>query len=158
LSQKLLIIVLVVLAVIFLITLGMSACQGSGEPNPGRAGAVDRLKGLQGNRFLEIGDDARANPPSCGVPGGQTLTVNGTCVITFEKRAFFRRSTRVAFRANAPIRVIINPNDGPTQDEEDMNPLATNRCFGSSVGRSGGTMTLIGTATVFLRQEGCPPE
>ena len=119
-SQKLLIIVLVVLVVIFLLTLGMSACKGSGDPNPGQAGAVDRLKGLQGNRFLEIGDDARANPPSCGVPGGQTLTVNGTCVITFEKRAFFRKSTRVTFRANAPIRVIIVPKDGPRQDEPDI--------------------------------------
>jgi hypothetical protein len=158
-SQKLLIIVLVVLVLIFLITLGMSACKGSGDPNPGSAGAVDRLEGLQGNRFLEIGDDASVNPSSCGSPGGQTLTVNGTCVVTFDKRAFFRKSTRVAFTANKPIFVTIVPKDGPRQEENDMQPLAAFRCFGSSVGRSGGTMTLSGTnATVFLRQEGCPPE
>ena len=154
-SQKLLIIVLVVLAVIFLITLGMSACQGSGNPNPGRAGAVDSLKGLQGNRFLEIGDDARANPPSCGVPGGQTLTVNGTCVVTFEKRAFFRKATRVVFTANAPTRVIINPNDGPRQDVQ--LPDDGKFCFASAVGRSGGTMILMSNnATLFLMRQPCP--
>jgi hypothetical protein len=147
------IIVLVVLVVIFLITLGMSACKGSGEPKPGRAGAVDRLKGLQGNRFLRIGDDART---TCNVVNPVILTVSGTCFVTFEKRAFFRRATRVSFRASAPIRVIIVPKDGPRQDEPEMNPLAANRCFGSSVGRSGGTMTLSGNATVFLLRQTCP--
>jgi hypothetical protein len=152
LSQKLLIIVLVVLAVIFLITLGMSGCHGGGTPSPSRAGAVGALKGLQGNRFLVIGDDASANPPSCGVPGGQTLTVNGMCVVTFDKRAFFRKSTRVVFRANAAIRVVIQPNDGPQQDE----PLSPLECFASAVNHSGGRMILLGTATVFLQRQPCP--
>jgi hypothetical protein len=152
LSQKLLIIVLVVLVVIFVITLGMSACQGSGEPKPGEAGAVDSLKGLQGNRFLEIGDDASTN---CVVLNAQTLRVNGTCSVIFEERAFFRRSTRVAFQANAPLRVILNPKDGPRQDVQ--LPDEGRFCFGSSVGNEGGTMTLIGTnVTVVLRRQGCP--
>jgi hypothetical protein len=152
LSQKLLIIVLVVLAVIFVITLGMSACKGSGEPKPGRAGAVDSLQGLQGNRFLEIGDDASTN---CVVLNAQTLRVNGTCAVFFEKRAFFRKSTRVAFQASAPLRVIVNPKDGPSQDVQ--LPDEGRFCFGSAVSRDGGTMTLIGNnVTVVLLHQGCP--
>ncbi len=151
-SQKLLIIVLVVLVVIFLLTLGMSACQGSGEPKPGRAGAVDSLKGLQGNRFLEIGDGTST---TCVVLNAVTLRVNGSCTITLEKRAFFRRSTRVAFTATAPTRVIVNPNDGPRQDVQ--LPDDGRFCFGSAIGRSGGTITLLSTnANIFVMRQPCP--
>lgn len=150
-SQKLLIIVLVVLVVIFVITVGIGGCHGGG--NSDDAGAVKALKGLQGKRFLEIGDKASVSPTSCGAPGAQTLTVNTTCVVTFEKRAFFRRSTRVVFEANKAIRVIIVPKDGPRQDEQ----LGAGECFASAVNRSGGTMTLLANnATVFLMREGCP--
>ena len=151
-TQKLMIVVLVVLVVFFLLTLGMSACQGSGEPKPGRAGAVDSLKGLQGNRFLEIGDKAST---TCVVDNAVVLRVNGTCQIFLQKRAFFRRSTRVAFTVNAPTRVIINPNDGPRQDVQ--LPEDGKFCFGSAVARSGGTITLASTnATLVLRRQGCP--
>jgi hypothetical protein len=163
LSQKLLIIVLIVLAVVFVITLGMSACQGSGNPTPDRAGAVDSLKGLQGNRFLQIGDDAST---TCGLVNAVTLTVNGTCAITLEKRAFFRRSTRVAFRrcTDPPacqtlgafpfFQVIVNPQNGPTQSDQ----IAGKTCYGTAIGRAGGRITLIGSATISLRRPGCPPE
>ena len=156
-AQKLLIIVLVVLVVIFAITVGIGGCHGSGEPSPKRAGFVGALKGLQGKRFLEIGDKASVNPTSCGAPGGTTLTVNTTCVITFEKRAFFRKSTRVVLLPNRPMRVIIVPNDGPTQNVQV--PEDGEFCFASAVNHSGGTMTLTslsGVATVALLREGCP--
>jgi hypothetical protein len=152
-AQKLLIVVLVALVVIFVITVGIGGCHGGGDTDD--AGAVSALKGLQGNRFLEIGDKAIAPPPGCGSPDANTLTVNGTCVVTFEKRAFFRRSTRVVFVANKPMRVIIDPNDGPRQDEQ----LRALECFASAVNRSGGTMTLTslsGVATVSLVRQGCP--
>jgi hypothetical protein len=152
-AQKILIIVLVVLVVIFAITVGIGGCHGGGDSDD--AGAVKALKGLQGNRFLEIGDKASVSPPTCGAPGAQTLTANPTCVVTFEKRAFFRRSTRVVFRANKPMRVIINPEDGPQQDEQ----IGILECFASAVNRSGGTMTLTslsGAATVTLLREPCP--
>jgi len=157
-----LIIVLVVLVVIFLLTLGMSACKGSGNPTPDRAGAVDSLKGLQGNRFLEIGDDAST---TCGFVNSVTLTVNGSCAITLEKRAFFRRSTRVVFRRCLnpptcqslglfpfPFQVIVNPSKGPTQSD----PIGGKGCYGTAIGREGGRITLFGTATISLRRPGCP--
>lgn len=152
-SQKLLIILLVVLVVIFVITLGMSACKGSGEPKPGRAGAVDTLKGLQGNRFLEIGDDATT---TCNTVNSRRLTVPAAgCSVTLEERAFFRRSTRVAFDASAPLDVILTPKDGPRQEAH--LPHEGKFCFGSSVSNDGGTMRLSGNnVTVFLRTQGCP--
>jgi hypothetical protein len=153
-AQKILIIVLVVLVVIFVITVGMGGCHHGGR-TPSDAGAVKALKGLQGNRFLEIGDKATVNPPSCGAPGAQTLTVNPTCIVTFQKRAFFRRSTRVALLGNRPLRVIIDPKDGPRQDES----INAFECFGSAVNHSGGTMTVVsgtGAATVALRRQACP--
>ena len=161
-SQKLLIIVLVVLVVIFVITLGMSACKGSGEPNPGEAGAVDGLKGLQGNRFLEIGDNATT---TCNRVNSVTLNVTvAGCAITLEKRAFFRRSTRVVFRrcldppacqslGTFPVfQVFVNPQEGPTQSD----PIAGKTCYGTAIGREGGRITLVGNATVSLRPPGCP--
>ena len=161
-AQKILIIVLVVLVVIFVITIGIGGCHGSGTPNPNRAGFVGALKGLQGKRFLEIGDKAsmspRPPPPqsNCGTPNAETLTVGGTCVITFEKRAFFRKSTRVVLQPNRPLLVVIAPNDGPRQDVQ--LPADGDFCFASAVNHSGGTMTLTslsGVATVALLRRGC---
>jgi hypothetical protein len=151
-AQKILIIVLVVLVVIFVITVGIGGCHGSGRPDPNDAGFVGALKGLQGNRFLEIGEDTST---TCQVLDAQTLRVNGTCAVNFEERAFFRRSTRVVFQTNAPLRVIVNPNDGPRQDEQ--LPTDGKFCFGSAVNRSGGTMTLTGNnVTVVLLRQACP--
>jgi hypothetical protein len=150
-TQKLLIIVLVVLVVIFVITVGIGGCHGGGDTDD--EGAVSALKGLQGNRFLEIGDKASVSPTSCGAPGAQTLTVNTSCVVTFEKRAFFRRSTRVVFEADKAVRVTIEPEDGPRQNEL----LDASECFASAVNHSGGTMTLTSSgATVALLRKPCP--
>jgi hypothetical protein len=154
-NQKVLIIVLVALVVIFVITVGIGGCHASGNRRTDDESAVGALKGLQGNRFLEIGDKASASPPSCGSPGAQTLTVNGSCVITFEKRAFFRRSTRVVFRPNSRVSVIVVPRDGPRQDEQ----VNQGECFATAVNHSGGTLTLkplVGTtATLFLQRRPC---
>jgi hypothetical protein len=150
-TQKLMIIVLVVIVVIFVITLGMGGCQGSDKPNPKDApGSVRSLKGLQGKRFLTIGDKATTN---CAVPGPTTLRVNGSCSIVFEKRAFFRTSTRVVFAPSTFVRVVVIPKDGPSQDDT----VSPGRCVAYSVGHGGGTMTLSGNnVTLFLQRKSCP--
>ena len=148
------IILLVVLALIFLITVGMGGCHHGGR-TPNDAGAVKSLKGLQGNRFLEIGDKAFVGPGSCGQPGTQVLIVNPRCFVTFQKRAFFRKSTRVALQSNRLLNVSIDPVDGPHQDET----VGAGVCFGSAVSHSGGSMTLFsptGAATVLLLRQACP--
>ena len=154
-SQKLLIILLVVLALIFLITIGMGGCHSGGR-TPDSAGAVKALKGLQGNRFLQIGDKAFVDDTRTCSVGAQALTVNPRCLVIFQKRAFFRKSTRVALRpTNRPLHVVIEPRDGPGQEET----VGAGDCFGSAVSHSGGTMTLTGPAgavAVLLTPEPCP--
>ena len=153
-NQKLLIILLVAIVVIFLITLGISGCHGSGKPDADNPGAVGALKGLQGKHFLKIGDKATVTPNTCA-QGPTTLRVNGVCIVSVEKRAFFRKSTRVALVANAPMSVFVNPKNGPQ-----VNKLVNaGKCFGSAVDHAGGTIQISGTnATVTVLQHGCPKE
>ena len=161
-NQKLLIIVLVALVVIFLITLGIGGCHGSGKPDAEHAGAVGALKGLQGKHFLKIGDKATA---SCASPGAVTFTVSGSCTITVEKRAFFRTATRIIFRrcTNSScqafttftfFQVLVVPKNGPTQNVQ----LTGKRCFATAIDHAGGTITLNGSATIALQKQGCPKE
>jgi hypothetical protein len=154
-TQKLLIIVLVALVVIFVITIGIGGCHASGSgKDPDHPGAVGALKGLQGKRFLKIGDKATLTPNTCA-QGPTTLRVNGVCIVTVEKRAFFRKSTRVALVANAPISVFVNPKNGPQVNKA----VNAGRCFGSAVDHAGGTIQISGSnATVTLLQQGCPKE
>jgi hypothetical protein len=153
-AQKLMIIVLVALVVIFVITIGIGGCHGSGEPSPKDSGAVGALKGLQGNRFLEIGDKATTTCGQPGPPGSlpARLTVSGQCRITFEERAFFRRSTRVVFRPSAGITVFTNPENGEPRTDS----VGAGECFASAIDHAGGTMTLFGNATIVLQRQGCP--
>ena len=156
-NQKLLIILLVAIVVIFLITLGISGCHGSGKPDADNPGAVGALKGLQGKHFLKLGDKATVTPNTCA-QGPTTLRVNGVngvCIVSVEKRAFFRKSTRVALVANAPMSVFVNPKNGPQVNKA----VNAGRCFGSAVDHAGGTIQISGTnATVTVLQHGCPKE
>lgn len=167
-AQKILIIVLVVLVVIFVITIGVGGCHGGGDSDD--PGAVKALKGLQGKRFLKIGDKATTTCPVLD-QNGRVLRVQVACTVTVAKRAFFRKSTRIAFRrcidppaCQAPpppfprpafpaFQVSIRPKSGPDQDED----IAGERCFGSAINRAGGTMTLRSVdTTITLQEQGCP--
>jgi hypothetical protein len=161
-SQKLLIIVLVAIVVIFVITIGIGGCHapdsGKDSDHPGAVGA---LKGLQGKHFLKLGDKATA---SCAPPGAVTLAVNGSCIITVQKRAFFRTATRIIFRrcVDPPscqtastfpfFQVIVVSKNGPKQNEQ----IIGKKCFATAIDHAGGTMTLIGNATIVLQKQGCP--
>jgi hypothetical protein len=157
-SQKLLIVLLVVLVVIFVITVGIGGCHASGSgKDPDQAGFVGALKGLQGKRFLKIGDKATVAPAGSSTcdPGPGTLRVSGTCIVTLQKRAFFKKSTRVALVANAPISVFVNPKNGPQLNKA----VNVGKCFGSAVDHAGGTIQISGSnATITLLQQGCPKE
>jgi hypothetical protein len=159
-SQKLLIVVLVVIVVIFVITVGIGGCHASGSgKDPDHAGFVGALKGLRGKRFLKIGDKATVAPPSCAL-GPTTLRINGnsSCTVTLQKRAFFKKPTRVAFTTTAPITVFVNPKSGP-QITKTRNAF---QCFGTAVDRAGGTIQISGTtgntATITFVQTECPKE
>jgi hypothetical protein len=159
------IILLVVLALIFLITVGMGGCNHGGGRTPSDAGAVKSLKGLQGNRFLTIGDKAFVSTDGCwDGRAPQILTVNPQCFVILQKRAFFRKSTRVVFRRcidpprcqlPAPFpsfRVTVNPRNGPQRTDD----VTGKFCYGTAIDHGGGALTLLGTATIELQQQGCP--
>jgi hypothetical protein len=154
-SQKLMIIVLVAVAVIFVIAVGIGGCHGS--TRLGDAGAGNGLKGLQGKHFLVIGDKASTN---CTLGqdmfGRQTLTVSSSsCAIFVGKRSSFRRPTRVVFVSNLPISVSIDPVHGPHQDPKQVN---ANDCSAAAIDHSGGTMTfsrLVGSPTITLLRQAC---
>ena len=163
-NQKLLIILLVAIVVIFLITLGISGCHGSGKPDADNPGAVGALKGLQGKHFLKIGDKATA---SCVPPGVKTVTftVNGSCTIDIQKRAFFKTATRVILRrcvntscqtfTTFPFFLVkVDPKNGPEQEDQ----IGGKSCFATAVGREGGTITLNGNAIITLVKQPCPEE
>jgi len=157
-NQKLLIILLVAIVVIFVITIGIGGCHASGSgKDPDHPGAVGALKGLQGKHFLKLGDKATVTPNTCA-QGPTTLRVNGfngVCIVSVEKRAFFRKSTRVALVANVPMSVFVNPKNGPQMNKA----VNAGRCFGSAVDHAGGTIQISGTnATVTVLQHGCPKE
>jgi len=145
------IILLLAIVVIFLITIGIGGCHASGSgKDPDHAGAVGALKGLQGKRFLKIGDKAST---TCGVrPNDVGLIVNGTCTITFQKRSFFSRSTRVVFTPSATIFVLVKPENGPERNDR----VDGGKCYASAIDHAGGTMTLVGNATITFQREPCP--
>jgi hypothetical protein len=154
-SQKLMIIVLVAVALIFLIAIGIGGCHGS--TRMGDAGAGNGLKGLQGKHFLVIGDKASTN---CAIGqdrfGRQTLTVSSnSCAVVVGKRSSFRRPTRVVFFSNLPVSVSIDPVHGPHQDPEQVD---ANDCSAAAIDHSGGTMTfsrVVGSPTITLLRQSC---
>jgi hypothetical protein len=148
-SQKVMIVVLVVLALIFLITLGMAGCHSSRRPDPDHAGAVGALKGLQGKRFLQIGDKAST---TCGTPNAATLTVTGSCAIFVQKRAFFRKPTRVVLQPVGELHVTVDPNNGPGVENQSVD---AGRCVATSVDHHGGSITLTGNTAVSVLRHAC---
>jgi hypothetical protein len=162
-SQKLLIVLLVVLVVIFVITVGIGGCHASGSgKDPDHAGFVGALKGLQGKRWLVIGDKTTTDPLGCappkagaGLPSPMRFTISAPCTVKFQKRAFFRTGTRVAFRTDGPLNVVVTPKNGPQLTKT----VGASDCYGTAIDHAGGTMTLtplLGARTITLQRQACP--
>jgi hypothetical protein len=144
--NKKLIIALVVIAVLFVVAIIISASHPSGPSD--RPSAVSSLKGLQGNRFLVLGDKAST---SCASPGQTAFFMNGSCTIVLDKRGFFSKSTRVALDLPGGFVVVTDPNSGATQTVT----VSDGGCFGTAIDHSGGSVTLTGVGTVGIRSSGC---
>jgi hypothetical protein len=150
--SKGLIIVLVVIVVLFVATIAIGASHG-GSASPDHPGFAGSLKGLQGNRFLTIGDKASTTCPVVNA-APTMLSVFGTCVISIDKRGLFSTSTRVAFDANGAVSVMTEPTSVSAQLPADDGGT----CFGSAVDHDGGTITLTAftATTITVRTSACP--
>lgn len=146
--SKGLIIVLVVIVVLFVATIAIGAGHGSGSSD--RPGAVSALKGLQGSRFLTIGDKASTTCPQLTQA---VLQVAGSCVITLDKRSFFSSPTRVAIDVTGSVTVTADTKNGPPQTS-----TVDGQCYGTAVDHNGGTITLLSfsATTITLRTAACP--
>jgi hypothetical protein len=150
--NKKVIIVLVVIVVLFVATIAIGASHGS-SASPDHPGFAGALKGLQGSRFLTIGDKATTTCPTVGsVP--TVLSVSGSCAIFVEKRSLFSSATRVAFDANGQVVVVAETKSVPAQ----TSTVDGGKCYGSAVDHNGGTITVSAffATTITLRTEACP--
>jgi hypothetical protein len=152
---KVLIILLVVVAVLFLIAVALGASHGSRRPDD--PSGVGFLKGLQGSRFLTLGDKASTTCPVVSTNPTVLSVPAATCVITVEKRSLFSRPTRVAFDAGAGMTVTSDTKSVPNQ--QNTLPTDGRYCYGSAVAHGGGTITLapFSSTTITLRTAACPP-
>jgi len=153
-SQKLLIVLLVVVAVLFVVTIALGASHGprSSDDDPDGIGFLD---GLQGNHFLRLGDKATT---TCQTSDSVTLTVpvSPGCALVVEKRSFFSRPTRVAFIPAGSVIVIPDANGVPAKDTA----VDGGKCYASAVDHGGGTITVVSAAfastTIALQTTPCP--
>jgi hypothetical protein len=109
---KWVIVVLVVLAVVFVISLAA----GSRQDRTSRSGFGDSLKGLRKSEALKLGDVQLGS--GCAAANG-ALAVNGTCEVTVGEAGRFKLAVREA-RLRPPAAypgatVTFDPADGPSQ-------------------------------------------
>jgi hypothetical protein len=153
-GQKLMIVLLVVVAVVFAVTLAMGGshkARSAGDSDPAGIGFLD---GLQGKRFLRLGDKATT---TCITGDQVTLNVPvglDGCTIAVEKRSFFSRPTRVAFVAHGSVSVTVDSKRVPGK----ATSVDSDKCFGSAIDHGGGTIIVTAPAatTITLQQTACP--
>ena len=152
--MKLLVVLLVVVAVVFLITIALGASHGPRSPDDPDPDGIGFLDGLQGNHFLRIGDKASTDCPTVSTEPTVLSVPTSGCTLVIEKRSFFSRPTRVAFDATGQVIVTAAAN-GVTPKPSTVNG---GDCYGSAVDHSGGTVSLAAffATTITLRTAACP--
>jgi hypothetical protein len=147
-APRLLVIVLVLIAVLFVISLAAGSSHGNQPPNS--AGIVSALKGLRSSplRSFDARDQAS---PSCASGPTAILVGSSACTITLDKRGFFSRPIRVILSQTSNpmstvVQVHVQPNSGAAQTMT-LNP---GDCLDTAVSRSGGTITMSSAAPVAL--------
>jgi hypothetical protein len=144
-AQRVFVIVLVVVAVLFVISVAAGSSHGSQPPD--RASILSGLKGLRSPPLRSFDAHDRA---SCAT-SATVLTVGGTCTITVDKRGFFARPIRLILVSSAPAAVQVQPNGGA----ERTTNLSANDCFDTAVSHSGGTITIAATNAILTLAGNC---
>lgn len=147
------IVLLVVVAVVFVVTLALGGSHAPRPPGDSSPDGISFLGGLQGNRFLRLGDKAST---TCPTSDEVTLTVpvSPGCTITVGKRSFFSKPIRVAFDTPGLVTVTVDSKSVPGREQS---VGGDHSCFMSAVDHGGGTITLVGAfaTTVTLRTAKC---
>jgi hypothetical protein len=143
------IVVLVVIAVVFVLTLvlGKSNHGGTADPND-PPGIVSAFKG--GGSPLAIEDGVTT---TCGTSSSTRITFSGPCSITVPSRSAFSQPKRVGLRpASGTFVVALRPADGDIQGPKTIPGDAP--CFSSAVDHKGARIDLAcaggGTCIVDL--------
>jgi hypothetical protein len=149
-AQKILIIALVVLVILFVVTLGLGGSHR--DEGPTGSDPIGFLRSLQSKRFLVLGQDTNG----CAPPGASQFQT--PCVITFNDRGRLKKPTKVAFDVVAgTVTVRLRPKQGAEQVTS-VPDESNSRCYGSSMDARGGILELSGNATIRLRDSDCPKE
>jgi hypothetical protein len=149
--QKVMIILLAVIAALYLVTIVMSASHGSQQTD--RPSAVSALKGLQGSHFLTLGGDATTNCATGPDPGEVRLWFG--CAIAVKGRGFLSSPTRVAFDVHGSVTVRTAAQNEPQQTAS----ANDGDCFGTAIDHGGGTLTFFPSpgTNITLLDHACPP-
>lgn len=144
-AQRLFVIVLVVVAVLFVISVAAGFSHGSQSPD--NAGILSGLKGLRSSPLRSFDAHDRA---SCAT-SPNTLTVSGTCTITLDKRGFFARPIRLILVSQAAAVIQVRPNSGAARTTS----LNAGDCFDTAVNHSGGTITISAPSAALTLAGSC---
>jgi hypothetical protein len=152
-SQKLLVVLLVVIVVLFVVTIALGASHGPRSPDDSDPDGIGFLNGLQGQRFLRLGDKATT---TCQTSDQITLNVPAGaegCTVTVGKRSIFSRPIRVAFDTAGPVSVKVESKTVPGKEQA----VDGGKCFASAVEHGGGTITLTApfATTIAIRTAKC---
>lgn len=143
------IVVLVVVAVVFALTLVVGKSNHGGTADPDHPpGIVSAFKG--GGSPLTIGDGVTTG---CGTSSPTRVSVSGSCAIVVPSRSAFSRPKQVALRPAAGSTVVrVVPADGDVQGPKTIPGDAA--CVSSAIDRKGARIELFcsggGTCIVDL--------
>lgn len=152
--QKLLIVVLVAIAMVFVISVGFGARGDNGRPDA--TDPVEFLKGLRSERFLQLDEGLST---TCQRRSADEVVVAGPCVITAPAPGLFGRPPSVVIASSAPVTAQIQPERGPPLQEvvggDDRECLQAVLAGGGRVRlEPAGNVNTV----VELRGESCPEE
>jgi hypothetical protein len=135
-AQRVLVIVLALIAVLFVISVAAGSSHGTQSPD--KAGIIGALKGLRSSPLRNFDGHDRA---SCATSPTMLTIGGGSCTITLDKRGIFARPSRLILVSSAPAIVQVQSNGGAPR----TTTLNANDCFDTAFSHSGGTITIDGS-------------
>lgn len=154
--QKLIIVLLVAIAMIYVITVGLGA-RGDGGGSSDDSDPIAFLEGLRSDRFFLLEDDFGTSCQDVRSPSEVAVTV--PCSIDVPSPGRFSRPASVVVRATAPVQIRLEPDRGPALEE--VVGDESDECVQTAMTGGGRVvLTPVGgqPAVVEFDDENCPEE